>query len=132
MIIVILGGSEARRIDVVSQLMSDGGLVRHLSIEGATRTQGAGLFRLKAEFEHALNNRRIITVVSGVLTVDEFNYLRTKNAMVCHVYGVLAKLHDLIKIDENDLFVMPDPLIKGAPAHIYTPSEVLSECRLRG
>jgi hypothetical protein len=133
MIIVIIGGSAAHRSEIVRQLMSaEGGLVCHLSIEGVAGKKDAGLFRLRNEFESARNNYRVITVISGVVTVAELNYLRTKKAFVCHVYGVLAKLHADIKIRARDVFVMPDPPIKNAPPHLYTPSEVLSECRIRG
>jgi hypothetical protein len=134
MIIVVLGGSESLRSDVISQIMATKiSLIRHLSLEGLVKREGAGLVRLKAEFDQfkpKLTN--FITLVSGISSAKELDYLRGRQAFICHCYGPLSKLYDHLACDKSDAFILPYPLPFYAPGHIYTPDEVLSECYIKG
>lgn len=133
MIIVIVGGSETLRSEVISQLMqSDITLIRHLSIEGLVKCQDVGLARLKTEFEQPQKINNLVTIVSGISTEKELRYLREKNAFVCHCYGELTPVYDHVTCIHGEKFVLPEPLQLTAPDHIYTPCEVLSECYIRG
>ena len=127
MIIVILGGSEAISSDIVSQLMqSEITLIRHLSIAGLVQCQDVGLSRLKSEFDYPQKLTNLVTIVTGITTQKELDYLRSKIALICHCYGELAPIYDHLKCEKTDKYVLPHPLLFTAPDHIYSPDEVLS------
>jgi hypothetical protein len=129
MIVVILGGSESLRSDVIRQLMqSDITLIKHLNIEGLVQFKNRTISRLMAEFEQSYKLTNIVTIVSGVTTNDELVYLRGKGAIVCHCYGQLTGIYEHISCTVGDKFILPHPLQFTAPDHIYSPDEVLSEC----
>ncbi len=133
MIIVIMGGDESLSTEIISQLMqSDIVLIRHLSIKGVASCRTAGLSRLKAEFDQPSKITNVITIVDGVTTAQELDYLRNKSALICHCYGQLSTVYDQVSISSVDKLVLPAPLPLRTPDHIYTPDEVLSECYIKG
>ena len=78
MIIVVLGGSDNLREDVISQLMqSKITLIRHLSVAGLVSCKDTGLARLKAEFEQPPKFTNQVTIISGITTNNELDYLRS-------------------------------------------------------
>lgn len=133
MIIVILGGSDSLSDEVISQLMqSKITRIRHLSIAGLVKCDALGLSRLKTEFDQPSKLTNLVTIVSGITTNNELNYLRSKDAMICHCYGELTDIYDYIECVSSDKYVLPEPLLLTAPDHIYSPSEVLSDCYIKG
>lgn len=133
MIIVVLGGSENLRDDVISQLMqSKLTRIRHLSIAGVVNCKNTRLSRLKVEFDQPSKLTNVITIVSGISTNDELEYLRSKNAMICHCYGQLTDIYDHVACVRGDKYILPEPLQFTAPDHIYSPAEILSECYIKG
>jgi len=133
MIVVVLGGSEILRDDVISQLMqSKISLIRHFNITGLVNCKDVGLSRLKTEFERPKKVTNLVTIVSGISTNDELVYLRSKDAIICHCYGELTDLYNQVACEKGDKYILPDPLKFTAPEHVYSPDEVLSECYIKG
>ncbi len=133
MIIVVLGASERRRDAVIEQLMkAERIMTRHLNITPLISTVDKGYRRLCHEF----NTKPLgltITIVSGITTKEQVDYLRKKKAVICHCYGqVSSPIYKTIKILSGDFHVLPVPLPRHVPDHIHTPLEVISECFFKG
>jgi len=128
MIIVILGGTESLRDDVVKELIEPHpSKVQHLNLTHCHDTYA----RLVAEFTPRKSNK-FITVITGIKQPKALDFLREQQATICHCYGQLTQEYSHISIKLGDYHVLPDILADMAPEHVYTPLELLSECFFKG
>ncbi len=128
MIIVILGGTDSLREDVVKELTQPHpSKVQHLNVSHCHDVYA----RLVAEFTPR-KHKKFITVITGIKQPKELAFLRKQQAIICHCYGQLTQEYNQISIKMGEYHVLPNVLVDMAPEHVLTPLELLSECSLKG
>lgn len=72
-----------------------------------------------------------VTYVFNPTCWQELKQLRDRHAIVCHQHGPLMPIYSEVSIARGDLMFTDSEVVHRLPGHVLTPSEVLSECKIK-
>lgn len=128
MILVIVGTPGPQRDAVLSDLHRVAGQrLQTFCIDYLTDHQ-ARLSRLNLEVAKGMF-RNTIKVITGLRTNEEIALMRSKGALITHVYGAMGKIYSHINVVQGDFFVRAP--MSSAPRHVLSPEQLISEGEFR-
>ncbi len=130
-ILVLMGGTSRVQEKVLNELMSvKPSRIERLQVDNDFVDTNQRLKRYQWLFSRKQFDDRV-TIVVGVETKLEVEFLRNLGATFCHVRGPLAPAFHFAAMSFSDLHVVPFQYKQSKPDMVLSPDEVISECFIR-